>query len=145
MAGDPGACVLAPGCPGPRPLTAAASADLTGDTEHVLGVQPAADRGARAPGRPLRDSRNDSSGRARAPVEEAAGRRMTAITSVVRPARPFRLPYWTAMAGPPVISSVLPATPAPAFWLKCIVAVACGWIATMPAAPTPAGSVAGAL
>src|SRR2546429_327374 len=65
------------------------------------------------------------------------------MPSVVTSFPADRPPYWTSIAGPPVIASLVPPNPWPASRLKLIVAFAVGCTSTVAARPTPAGSVAG--
>src|SRR5262245_53262213 len=78
-----------------------------------------------------------------APVEVATGRRIVRMPSVVIWSPDDRPPYWTIIAGPTVIASLVPPTPWPASRLKLIVAFSVGCTITAAARPTPAGSVAG--
>jgi len=79
------------------------------------------------------------------PTELATGRCMAAMTIVGGPSAPAALPYWATAPGPPVISSVLPATAPSALRSNRTVTVTLGWIMTLCRAPTPDGSWAGAV
>ena len=84
------------------------SPDGTGTGRIDVGLPSSRISWARSAGRPGRDSTNVSSWLAVAPVDDATGLRAATIASVVTLPWPDVPPYCTAIAGPTVISSVLP-------------------------------------